>query len=316
MSISIKEFEVAMETFGAKRLPNVNGTMYNVSVPCFIINVTVFLHSGSDYVVNRGCEVPDEIMDMAMAEFDEKYPGGKNFGYGEIHSVKGILTLAAMLNGNYSKELVNELTNKTYKKLLESTSLKSNHCNIFEKEITKLKKMKMLCGLLEKYSSIVNPFGNENLNFKEPICYFDKINISFAELNKADVTARLSLKNLSTAVTYYKTSYGFSYQCYTTIQEQRKNKNVLIAYYYTNGSDGHPADKVVYLDYSIAKKTYVIDPRDIDLRISLKTGLAWKTDHEDEALPVSEEQLDIMIYYLKVCINKIQKQILKFMIDK
>lgn len=319
MAISIKEFEVAMEVFGAKRLPNVNGSRYSISVPCFIINATVFLHSGSYYVVKRGEEIPNEIMTRAMAEFDETHPGGNNFWWGEIHSVKGILTLACMLKGNYSRDLVNNLANETYKKLLASTLLKNNHCNIFEKEITKHKKMKTLCKLLENYSNLVNPFGNAKLNFKDPICYFDKINISFAESDKINFYTRLNLKNLSTAISYNNDSNGFSYQCSTTIQEQRQNKNVLISYYYNNGSNGYPVDKVVYLDYNVAKKgknLYINDPRDIDLRISLNTGFAWKTYHEEEALPASEEQLDIMIYYLKVCINKIQKQIVKYMIDK
>lgn len=256
---------------------------------------------------------------MAMAEFGETYPGGDNFWFGEIHSVKGLITIASILDGNYSKNLVNNITNETYKNLLKSPLLASIHCNFFERSITKSKKMQTLCKLLEKYSNAVNPFGDESLTLKDPIKYFDKVDISFAESTKKNFYTRINLEGLSTSIRYDKDQNGFSYQCYTRVQEQRKNKNVLISYYYTNGSDGYPVDKVIYLDYNIEKRhnnLYATDPRDIDLRISLNSGYAWKTYYEDEALPASEEQLDIMIYYLRVCINKIQKQIIKYMIDK
>ena len=119
MGISIKEFQMAMEAYGAKRLADQSGSRYDYLVPCFEVRGVHFLHSGSYYIVQREQKVPDDIFNEAMAMFGEKHPGGDNFWWGETHSVKGILTLVALLEGRYSKELIDELTNETYKKLLE-----------------------------------------------------------------------------------------------------------------------------------------------------------------------------------------------------
>lgn len=110
MGISIREFQVAMETCEATRLTDRKGSRYNISVPCFEVRGVEFLHSGSYYIVLRGNKVPEEIMNQAMAELGEKHPGGTNFWWGEIHSIRGILTLAAMLECRYSKKLIDELT--------------------------------------------------------------------------------------------------------------------------------------------------------------------------------------------------------------
>lgn len=123
--ITIREFQVAMETYGAERLSNCSGSRSGVSVPCFNVAGTKFFHSGSYYIVYREKDVPEEIIKLAMAEFGEKHPGGDNFWWSTVHSIKGMLTLAAMLEGKYSKEMVDELTNKTYKKL-DCSSIQSN----------------------------------------------------------------------------------------------------------------------------------------------------------------------------------------------
>ena len=165
MGISIAEFRVAMETYGAKRLPDQEGSRYNILVQCFTIGDVNFLHSGSYYIVRRGNRAPDEIMDKAMAEFGEKHPGGDNFWWGEIHSIKGILTLAAMIEGKYSKELINELANTTYKKLLECSLIQTNV--EFPFQSNQSPKMEELYKKLAEYSNIVNPFGNDTIEKKQ-----------------------------------------------------------------------------------------------------------------------------------------------------
>lgn len=87
MGITIREFQVAMETYGAERLSNCSGSRYSVSVPCFNVAGTKFFHSGSYYIVHREKDVPEEIMNRAMAEFGEKHPGGDHFWWGETHSI-------------------------------------------------------------------------------------------------------------------------------------------------------------------------------------------------------------------------------------
>ena len=162
MGISISEFRVAMETYGAKRLPDREGSRYSIIVPCFAIGDVEFLHSGSYYVIQCGNKAPEEIMNKAMAELGEKDPGGDNFWYGGIHSVKGMLTIAAMLEGKHSSEFVNELTNTTYKNLLECSLIQTNVEIPFNSNHSP--KMEELRKTLAEYSNIVNPFGNDTVN--------------------------------------------------------------------------------------------------------------------------------------------------------
>lgn len=309
-SISFREFQVAMESVGAKSLPNRKGSRYNIPVPCFSLNGTEFLHSGSYYIVQRGHIVPEYIMNNAMAELGEKYPGGDNFWYGEIHSIKGILTLSTILEGNYSKKLIDELTNKAFKKLLDYPSIKSNVEFPFTGPYSP--KMQKLHKLLAEYHSIVNPFGDSTLKTKEPINYLDRVQVHLSA--KDETYSRLALATASTETYFSKTSTGWSYQSYVPAQKKRKSGLIHFFHYY----DDSTGDEVVYLDYYLQKKRkslYDRQPGEIDLRISLKTGLAWRTYKEDEATPATDEQINLMITHLKMSIKSLRKNILRNMIE-
>lgn len=309
MGITIREFQVAMETVGAKRLADREGSRCNVYVPCFYLKGVEFLHSGSCYIVLSGQKVPDDIMNRAMAELGEKHPGEKNFWWGAIHSIKGILTLATMLEGNYSKELLDELINKTYKNLLDCSLIKSNVEFPFT-DTHNLPKMQKLRELLKEYSNVVNPFGNCNLKFKDPIEYLDKVRVKLkANEGKDKYHSSLYLMNSFTETNFENDINGWCYDSIIPVQIKRKNGIIHIIHYYYNGNDiYHNIDEVVYLSYASErnKKSFY----SIDLRISLKTGLAWNS-YKEEAKPVTEEQLDIMIWYLKMTIKKLNKKIIR-----
>lgn len=315
MGISIAEFRVAMETYGAKRLPDRAGSRTGTDVPCFAIGDVLFLHSGSYYIVQQGNNVPKEIMNKAMAEFGEEHPGRKNFWWGETHSVKGILTLVAMLEGKYNKELIDELTNKTYKKLLECSLIQKNvelpfQCNHSPK-------MEKLCQKVVEYNNIVNLFGNATFDLKEPIEYFDSLKLSIASFKESDIPyARLTLEGKSSQAKYDNDSNGWCYDTMILVQKNRKNGYIIMGHYYNNGRNYRPVDEVVRLDYKSKSGSYDHDPDDIDLRISLKTGMAWQTYKEEEAAPATDEQINIMITHLNKSIKKIKKRIIRYMINK
>lgn len=308
--ISIYDFQVAMETYGATRLGNRTGSRYDVSVPCFVVgNGVVLLHSGSYYIVQRGNKAPNEIMNQAMAVFGEKYPGGKNFWYGEIHSIPGILTLASMLDGKYSKELVETLTNEVYKKLLDNSKLKMNDEIVF-KEIQS-PKMTQLRNLLAEYASIVNPFGNEQLRLKDPIEYLGNVSV---EVSAPDESCRSYLSTGTLNARHQKDCDGWSYNSMVLLQKKRRNKSLHIGHYYNNGEDNRPVDEVIYVDFNDrAESGYYNHPDDVDLRISLKTGLAWRTYDDDAALPATDEQYEIVISFLKTTIKSIKHKIVNKM---
>lgn len=312
MSITIREFQIAMETYGAKRLPNRSGSRFRISVPCFNVADTNFLHSGSYYIVQRGKRVPEEIMDRAMAEFGEEQPGEDHFWYGEIHSIKGLLTLSAMLDGKYSKDLVDELTNKTYKKLLDCSYIQSNVDFPFHS--THSPKMEELYKLLAEYSNIVNPFGNNKFKLKEPIQYLDAVDVFFELQEGKKHYMMLTLSTNSFESIFADTENGWFYDTFVPIQRKGIGGSIKMRHYYVNGSDGHPVDEAVYLKYK--SNSYNLDnPDDIDLRISLKTGLAWKTYKEEQAELATDEQIEVMITHLKISIKKIKNKIVRNMIN-
>lgn len=306
--ISISEFRTAMEVYQAERFPDCPGSRYrNVQVPCFKVKDTFFMHSGSYYIVQRGAKVHSDIMDKAMAELGEKHPGSSNFWWGEIHSVRGILTLASMLEDKYSKEKVDEMTAETFKRLLDYPKIKENFYFKYNGIFAELYKV------LSEFDNMVNPYGNSKLELSDPKEYLDKINIDIATCDDKKGYCSLSLSKGSIVADMSNNKNGVSYHVSAALQEKRKNVTLYMGHYYVPENESESDDEVVYLDYNTSTD-YKEHPEDIDLRISLKTGLAWRTYHEEEAHPATKEELDVMIKYLKTCINKINRRIVRYMV--
>lgn len=315
MGISFKEFETAMETFGAKRIFGQSGSRFDIPVPCFEVAGIYFLHSGSYYIVQRKSKASAEIMNRAMAEFGEKYPGGDNFWYGEVHSIRGILTLAAMIEGIYSKEKVDELTNETYKKILRSSLIQGNAKFPFKKVAIR-RKWKEFYKLVLEYDNIANPFCKKADLLKNPSEYLDKVDISLSFGTNNSVSVGLTAKEkLSTDFSDYAKGWYYHTNGWNDIEKGEESGYTSMGHYYSNGLDKQPIDEVVYLDYTTSGG-YKERSGDVDLRISLMTGLAWKTYREEDAAPVTDEQLEIMNTHLKRSIEKIKRIIIDEMIQK
>lgn len=303
MSIAIRTFEVAMEMYGAERLPDYMISDRNISVPCFNIAGTIFLHSGTATVIQRGNLVPKKIMKRAMSELGEMYPGGDNhFSLGEIVSVKGLLTLVSMVEGKYSKKLVNELTYKTYKKLLDCSTIRNNVEIPFYPAHSP--KMNTMCKLLAEYVNVVNPFGNNDCRFEELTPYFDDLKFY---LKTAEHQDELTLNFNSSTVNFLNNENGRSYYSHVVINSSSIN----IGYHYNNGNNGVDIDEIVSLDY---RENMYMPREDIELRISLKTGLAWKNYKKEDIKSVTDEQIETMITYLRISIEELKKQIVNTII--
>ncbi len=303
--ITINDFTVTMETYGANRLQNRIGSRYSVIVPCFEVCGVAFMHSGSYYIVQRDQKVPDEIMNQAMATFDTTHPGdAKNYWWGEIHSIKGMITLASIMEKKYTPELVDDLTNKTYQRLLAESNIKN--AEIFPFMEIQTPKMEELRKVLSDYSKFINPFCDSKLQFKNPIEYLDKVTPDFCGKG----SSYLYLTTNAAQTRYLKDDAGWSYQSMVLLQRNRRNKSVNISHYYNNGKYKRLIDEVIYIDYSDrAESGYYHHPDDLDLRISLKTGLAWETHHEDLAHPATDEEIDIAIFHLKDSMKRIKHRI-------
>ena len=58
----------------------------------------------------------------------------------------------------------------------------------------------------------------------------------------------------------------------------------------------------------------MLDPNDLDLKISLQTGLAWQGSNKTRAKLVTDAQISIMLFHLKMTIKKLRYKIVKNMI--
>lgn len=310
MGITNQEFQVAMETYGAKRLTNYFGDDYGTSVECFDVEGIVFVYSGTNYVITENKQVLEKIIINVMPEFGETTSSGESLWWSEMHSIRGMLTLVAMIEGKYSKEYVNELTNAAYKKLLDCEFIKSN----IELPPHSLQspKMEQLDKLLTEFSNVVNPFGNSDFKIKEPIQYLGTIKVS---MEYSETITSLILTSNASETVFVEDITGWLYDSSVAIQRNRSNGYINIGNYYCNGSDGKGIDEIIYLTYKEDENSYESSPNDIDLRISLKTGMAWKGSFEDNAKPVTDEQIDTMIAYLKITIKKLRKKIMGYIVE-
>lgn len=311
MSITFKEFETAMETYGAQRLEDQDGYEWNGKVPAYQIAGVTYTHSGSNYIRYQSDSPIDIILALAKVESGEKEPGEEDFWKREIHSVRGLLTLVTMVDEKYSKNFVDDLNNTIYKKLWDNPEFKKNNSVVFRN--LKTNNAYELYNLLSDFSRIINPFADICVETKEPIDYIDNTKLDI-EIN--DRFVQFWLTNTPCQVTFKTGNDGWMYDATATIDRKYHKALLCIGHYYNNGSDGRPVDEVVRLDY-IERNTEdsEISEEDIDLRISLKNGLAWSEEQSvEKAKPVTEEQVEEMITHLKILMKKVQKRIYNPMI--
>lgn len=311
MKISTAEFQIAMETFGAKNLSNHEcSKIIGVYAPCFSVADVVFYHSGTCYVATSGKEVPEAIMNKAMEVFGEKYPGGQNFSHDEIHSVRGLLTLSAMLEEKYSKELIDKLTNKTYQKLMEISSIRTNDESYFKS--IRLPKFSKLLEKLIEFNKIVNPFGNSHANLKQPSEYLDEVEFSAGYNEDGDWVA---LKKGD-----YYASYDINVDGYWYYEANIPYENGFIAikHFLLPYNDAkHPNDEIIYIWHQVDKneKAYEKDAKIIELKIRLKNGMFLQFDNEIPDSPATCEQIDFMSTYLDKVMKEIYDGLIRYVIN-
>ena len=216
-----------------------------------------------------------------------------------------------MVDEKYSKNFVDDLMNTIYKKLLDNPEFKKNNSVVFRN--LKTNNAYELYNLLSDFSRIINPYADIFVETKEPIDYIDNTKLGIAV---EDRFVQFWLTNTPCQVTFKNGNDGWMYDATATIDRKYYKGVLCIGHYYNNGTDGRPVDEVVRLDYiERNNEESEMSEEDIDLRISLKTGLAWSEKQSiKEAKPVTEDQVEEIIAHLKVLIKKVQKRIYKPMI--
>lgn len=294
MGISIEEFKTVMEVVGAKRLPDRNNSWNYETVPCFSVEGFEFCPAGANSI-DLYQKVPNGVINLAMAELEEKYSVEEaedhiqilDDNWISVNSVQALLILATMLTGNYKKELIGAFMNETYKKLLDCSFIKENV------EISvEVEKMSEVHELLKHYTKMVNPFGT-NFELKAPIEYLDQVAV---ELNIDETDSVLSLEGSASNSSFHKNNDGWSYKSCIIPGEIEK---IYIEYC----KSGEKDDEYIYLDHWGRTQRS-------DLKISLKTGLSSGYYPEEKlVISVTDEQVDRIKQYLKMSIEKLQNDI-------
>jgi len=324
MGISIREFQTAMETIGATPIAGQIGSRHSVPVPAFDVKGVLLKHSGSYYVVHRVTsapdqqkELPNDVMNKAMAAVGEKHLGGANFWWGETHSVEGIITLATMLEGTYSKELVAQKVDETYNKIvLDGRQLIQDDIKSLYATPAHSPKMQELRDLVAEYHNVVNPFSNSDFDTNNPSEFLKKVNF---DLNYGETGdwVRLKIADNYSSAEHGRDEKGWVYMTLICNDPKIKAKggNTSMGHYFNNGFDKHPVDEVVRLSYTTSDD-FSERPDDIDLRISMKTGLAWKTYQEKQAAPATDEQIETMMTHLKRSIDRTKNLVAEIALSK
>lgn len=301
MEITIRQFVIAMETYGAKKMPDIKSPRTHCIVPVFRVGEFEFLHSGSDYVVPYMRKIPDEIIQRAIQECGEEHISE----YQLVFSIKGMLTLAAMIDNKYSKDSVDGMINKTYQKLLSEMDIYSSLEFPFQN--AQSPKMEELCNLLTVFCKVVNPFES-GMKLKDPIDYLNLIERISCEDN---TRLCLSTETESACTLLIKDKSGWMYHGKCSNEKNHNKGGIVIEHNYNDGTNQEfPLDETVLLSYESNEET-----QEFVLEISLKTGLAWENYEEEKAMPVTEGQIQMVIDCLKISIEQIRQNIVRYMVS-
>ena len=302
MGISIREFQVAMEVFGAKRLEDkIDQRFGHRRLPVFEVAGIRFHHSGSNYILH---EASDVILREAI-----KKSGKKDSGWYEIYSVKLLFIVACMLENKYTAKRVEALLSETYRRLLSSELVRKKK-NISKYEFPSMKESKTalmneLCKLVEELDELVNPFGNEELTFREPGTYMDKVRIEMDEVD--DEYVKIILRAYAVKTTYlFKPAIGErSYQ--VEFNEWQVKGDTSISHYRSKYKNAE--DEIIFINYKEGA-SYGNILGNIRLKISLTTGLAWDDYKAVLPKPATQKQIKLMIEHLNRAIINIKRGII------
>lgn len=312
--ISIKEFEVTMKALGATRLLDSPSSRYNyILVPCFVVKGVSFIHSGTNYIVQLYNENTDKIVKNVIAALGKNCPDSFQSYDGNIYSIKDLIALVSILNGNYSTEFVNNLTNTVYKKILDREALKNP--NVIDIGDNLSPKMNQLCQVLRRYDLILQPFSNKELKLKDPINYLDKV---YIHSDITSDTTHISLVTNKAAMHYSNDINGCFLHNNFLVERNGKTTYLSVGHSLHNGLDMRRIGNTVFFNYDVGNlgnNFSTSHSDDFNLRINIERGITWKIYEETRKVhPVTNEQIDLFIHHLEIAMQSVESDIISNMV--
>ncbi len=312
MGISTQEFCVTMETLGAIKMKDRLNHKHTTYVPCFTLSGIEFFHSGDGYVLTTP-HISRELISETMKLFGETYPEGKNFHWHEIHTVEGLLTITTILENRYSKDLVLNLFDSIYAKIIRNSNIAND--SLPHHHSAKIEK---ILDILAEYDSIVNPFSNPKFKMKKPSEYIEKTNMFLSSSENDSTVLRL---NTATTQTEFSSSANKRKWHYSSIYRNNPIKDgedmgyTSVDHSFKAGTNEKPSIEEVIVQYT-RHDDYHDYPGDVFFKLNLKTGMISRPFHDQVPKMATEKQLNTIIHYLEHTIRRIKNEITKHMIEE
>lgn len=174
--------------------------------------------------------------------------------------------------------------------------------------------MRKLYELIAEFDSLVNPFGNPKYVVRNPKTYLSEINVKYVQnAYKINLTLSSSSVELTNNTYFGENKWNYQFSTWSDKERKREGKVTLLNHYYDNSKDKEEPDEIIYLYHSAGG--FAPQNGDIDLRISLKTGLAWK-DYDGIPRVASQNQINIMIKHLKNSIRIIRQELINKIVEE
>lgn len=312
MGITTSGFQLAMEIYGAKRLKDQEGAKYEyICVPCFEVKGVKFLHSGTNYVVTKNKLLSLEYIKKVLLEkVGQKEMQGQHFQYDKICSIKGLITLAALIDDKYSREYVDNILSEIYQRLIQDTS------NLFEVSKDKYwnsefkAKLERVRELVNEFDILVNPFSNGKFSLNNLPEYIEKLDV----WNMSD-EACISFSTGRIKTEFYANKSEWHYICiFSNDEDDRYSENCLIVEHRGDKGGRTPGrliERVKCFERKVGQYDKTLTGFKNEVEMDLRLGQVCDINKGSRKYRFATiEELDILIKNLKLCKNLINSEII------
>lgn len=277
--ISLRQFNEAMKILGVEQVQRSKDPKYEAMFPTFAIGGTRFNFDTMRAKAYRG-KIPDAIIAEAKKKEMEDFHVKESqiyfiemFSEYSFYTLESLLIVITLMQGRYSKELVQQVVMETFERMLDCPQIKGvPHYPVPEGELHA--KTANLRILLNEYVKVVNPFTNGNL--QEISTILDKVDIRYID---DELSTGLEMQ---TNKAYARFSIEGNHNpdfCFTSSIKRGHT----IKYY--SKEKWEATDE--FIDFTYIGK----DNKQKKITLSLRRGVIWEKGKEWEMAVIKDEQL-------------------------
>ncbi len=299
MRISVREFEVAMETLGGHQVTPKEDIFLDVPHLRYEINEIFFEHSGVDCIFMIPSN-PKAMELLKLAKFKLNCTHSTVMSSNKIYSIKELIILVLIISHKYSSLNLKKYLNQTYEVLQRSPFLRKSISNNYRGGLAY--NSSEVYRLVDNFDRCINPFLGYKKT-KKASSYLRNLEVNFKFTNHSTMSdfslclfgkissAEYTLKG--NTISYYAEFLndltGESYTGYTSVEHR-----------YWGDS------KEEFLDFHFYAEDSSI------IIFNLTTGMVKVND--DIATPATDETLKLIVDCLKTSIQSISSTITNYIL--